>query len=382
MEVSTNTEVSERLSHVDFMENRHWSAVTRFWASILLEPELPEFLAGSSEEYTVTNVQSIHDVGLLEYASSDPRYKRKTFALRIGYNGHAYSGYQRQKGQDVATVEEDIYHALGERTCVAAGRTDKDVSAVSQIISFHTYDDITPDSILHDFHHKGPETTRNGSLRAYDCARVPRAFHALFSATWRRYVYLFPLNIGPYDEGYDVDVKFVNACFQQLEGRPLPYDAFAYRESRVGGEGKGSGDECTLFRTRAFVVHQSVSKAFAQNDRDDLTEAQLAQNASTSLPSSSSSLSPSASVMAVELVGTRFLRRMVRILVATAVREAVKPTSERNEHALVDIAISGNVNCLDESENLCLMHPQIEKYNSDTCTFIIYTCMRPNNVDD
>jgi hypothetical protein len=73
---------------------------------------------------------------------------------------------------------------------------------------------------------------------------------------------------------------------------------------------------------------------------------------------------------------------MVRILVATAVREAVKPASERNEHALVDIAISGNVNCIDESENLCLIHPQIEKYNSDTYTFIIYTCMRPNNVDD
>ena len=34
---------------------------------------------------------------------------------------------------DVHTVESDVMIALGGRACVAAGRTDKDVSAVSQV---------------------------------------------------------------------------------------------------------------------------------------------------------------------------------------------------------------------------------------------------------
>jgi hypothetical protein len=37
-------------------------------------------------------------VGIDEFSSNDPRYKRKTFAIRIGYNGSKYNGYQRQKG--------------------------------------------------------------------------------------------------------------------------------------------------------------------------------------------------------------------------------------------------------------------------------------------
>lgn len=34
---------------------------------------------------------------------------------------------------NVRTVESDVMAALGGRTCVAAGRTDKDVSALSQV---------------------------------------------------------------------------------------------------------------------------------------------------------------------------------------------------------------------------------------------------------
>ena len=57
---------------------------------------------------------------------------------------------------------------------------------------------------------------------------MPKKYNALWSATWRRYCYLFPLCHGPY-EGVDVDADFVDACLRQLEGRTLPYDAFAYR---------------------------------------------------------------------------------------------------------------------------------------------------------
>lgn len=41
--------------------------------------------------------------------------------------------------QNVRTVESDVMTALGGRTCVAAGRTDKDVSALSQVRHDETY---------------------------------------------------------------------------------------------------------------------------------------------------------------------------------------------------------------------------------------------------
>lgn len=86
------------------------------------------------------------------------------------------------------------------------------MSALSQIISFHTFDDVTADEILQQL--KASEACRSGQLIGWECYRVPRRFHALYSATWRRYVYVFPLNPGPYC-GFDVDVDFVNQCLHR-----------------------------------------------------------------------------------------------------------------------------------------------------------------------
>ena len=139
---------------------------------------LPEFVLGD-HEFGVTDLSVIYTAGYGEFNSNDPRsniiyvlpfiefsivqvwsfllrltsfnirFKRKTFALRIGYDGTKYNGYQIQKGVvgTKTTVEEDIEASLG-RKVVAAGRTDKDVSAVSQIVSFTTFDDIDNGNII------------------------------------------------------------------------------------------------------------------------------------------------------------------------------------------------------------------------------------------
>ena len=49
-----------------------------------------------------------------------------------------------------------------------------------------------------------------------------------------------------------------------------------------------------------------------------------------------------ARALCIELVGNRFLRRMVRLLVATAVREAQKSEDERDEGILKAICFSGD----------------------------------------
>jgi len=256
-------------------------------------------------------------MGIDEYSSSDPRHKRQTFAIRIGYNGVEYNGYQIQKGSndDIVTVEGDISQALGH-SINAAGRTDSNVSAISQIISFHSYENLTPASILEKL--ENSKACQSKRLGAWDCYRVPRKFHALFSATWRRYLYLLPLKtVDEVDSNnrYDIDVSFVNVMFQKLEGLPLSYNAFAYREW-IDKSKREKGDTCILYKACAFIVDLDLANADTKNV-----------------------VRPA---MCVELVGDRFLRRMVRILVATACRESLLPLNERCSEKLLNICKEGD----------------------------------------
>jgi hypothetical protein len=289
-----------RDSHTTFFEDRDWPRIDRFWLDTLRCAELPPFVRGDDgDAYGVTNLAAIHALGADEFASSDPRYRRQTFALKIGYHGPSYQGYQMQKGvPGVRTVEGDVFAALGGRTSVAAGRTDRDVSAVSQVLSFTTYDAVTADSIRDIL--LASEPCRAGRLTAYEVCRVPRRFQALFTATWRRYIYLFPLNRGAFAGQVDVDVPFVDRCLQRLEGRELPYNGFAFREERGGDEARS--DVCTLHRARATLVSLRPPSPAP-------TSSSAAATTRTGDGDGDGDASPA---LCVELVGTRFLRRMVR----------------------------------------------------------------------
>ena len=182
-----------------------------FWRNVVSLKEMPSFIQGY-DEFQITDLAIINTIGQFEFQSGDPRFKRQTFAARIGYDGSQYSGYQMQKGiSGILTVEDDIEAALGKKV-VAAGRTDKEVSAVSQIISFSSFDEISAADVLNKL--RDCEAVTSGRLAIFDCRRVPKRFHALFSATWRRYLYVFPLNDGPF-QGVDVDCIFVDHCLKK-----------------------------------------------------------------------------------------------------------------------------------------------------------------------
>lgn len=71
------------------------------------------------------------------------------------------------------------------------------MSAISQVLSFHTFDQsITEKSIVEKF--KASRVHAEGNIRLLKCWRMPREFNALYCATWRRYIYMFPLNIKSY----------------------------------------------------------------------------------------------------------------------------------------------------------------------------------------
>lgn len=107
-----NERDNQRDSHSAFFAERNWDRVATFWSDMMLQSILPPFVQGDSQGdsgsdsgsagYGLTDLDAIHAIGREEFDSDNPRFKRQTFALRIGYNGAAYNGYQRQKGQSVS----------------------------------------------------------------------------------------------------------------------------------------------------------------------------------------------------------------------------------------------------------------------------------------
>lgn len=269
--------IVERASHNSFLENRNWTLVDHIWKHCmkLSRDDLPLPLRGD-EQYGITNLETIADCGKAEFESKHDKFKRTTLAFCIGYVGSEYSGYQQQRGQDVLTVEDDLEMAV-QRKSVAAGRTDKGVSALSQITSYNTFDEVNVEEVMAAARASPP--CQAGRLAIYQCVRVPRKFHPLFGAVWRRYVYLFPLLAGS-NESYDVDVNFINEAFSKVIGEELSYNGFAHRENRA----RDQTDNCTMYRAQASVMPCTF---LCQDD----------------------------AVLAIELIANRFLRQMVRILV-------------------------------------------------------------------
>lgn len=192
--------ILDRTSHIPFLGSRDWSKAENFWTHAVKNSsaKLPTFVEGD-EQYGVTRLEALYKAGMRgEFFSKDGRYnKRKTFALRIGYVGSKYNGYQQQyKVPGIYTVEDDLKRALGA-TSYGAGRTDRGVSAVSQVIGlWSTGPDVTSEEILERV--RRSDGVQGGRLAAYECYRVPKKFNARSTATWRRYLYLLPLNTGNY----------------------------------------------------------------------------------------------------------------------------------------------------------------------------------------
>ncbi len=122
-------------------------------------------------------------------------------ALKIGYIGSKFHGYQRQP--NYRTVEGELLHVFKQTGIIedtwsahysVAGRTDKGVHSTGNVISFICDSDIHIDQI-------------NGLLpddiKILATARVPYGFKVRFPET-RTYTYIQPIN--PYiDEKLDIE---------------------------------------------------------------------------------------------------------------------------------------------------------------------------------
>jgi tRNA pseudouridine38-40 synthase len=113
--------------------------------------------------------------------------ERRSYALRLLYDGGRFRGFQRQPG--LPTVQEALdgaLAALGVRaTLYPAARTDAGVHALAQVVSFSVRAALEPDALR-----RGLNAALPDGLLVLDAFRVGPSFHARGSALSRKYVYL------------------------------------------------------------------------------------------------------------------------------------------------------------------------------------------------
>jgi tRNA pseudouridine(38-40) synthase len=323
-----------------FLDDRDWDAIRNFYQSAIFDPSLlPVDSPGSTDaawrgtspiSKAAVSYQSFngsrHDGSTAQNKRVIQGGKRTTFLIEVNYDGGAFFGVSSSAGPGRPTVIGEIRRALiplfppppgsgddpaaGVPAVVAAARTDAGVHAVGQVLSLHTRAPVTAAGIraaLDSAAARGsgdPDAgvDRNGSVggparwSVRDVRGVDRSFHAAFSATGRRYLYLLPLRAAGPDaaaaagDEEDVDVEELRRQLRGVTGRPLSFAALCTRPP--------PGPAGTVCR----ISHSDARRV-------DLI-----------LPAAGGGISPGVlRAVAVEVEADRFVRRMVRTLVAAAV---------------------------------------------------------------
>ncbi|KAL4614213.1 hypothetical protein ACB092_07G037900 [Castanea dentata] len=199
----------------EFMEARPWQEVNEFYSNAVNGQSSLSALFGiqnflqTHHVHNNAEIPEVSDKTELESVSAEERtgrWARSTFKIVLSYHGGSFDGWQKQPGLN--TVQGLIEISLGKfvdenkvkllkdkglplEGCVAvAGRTDKGVTALQQNCAFSTWRrDIKTQDIGEAINSAVP-----GKLRVISVSEVSRVFHPNFSAKWRRYLYIFPLN--------------------------------------------------------------------------------------------------------------------------------------------------------------------------------------------
>jgi tRNA pseudouridine38-40 synthase len=163
------------------------------------------------------------------------------------------------------------------------GRTDKGVHATGQVISFWSHTDYPSEFILKIL----SESPSDIVVRHVQV--VPRSFHARYSAAGRRYVYFHPLSTA--------SIELMNIMLCNIVGRRC-FSAFA----RNTPAGKSTVRTLWDARVRLALYHEQPMLRF-------------------------------------DFGSDGFLRRQVRVMVASVIREASKNAPEE---CLLDFCLSGD----------------------------------------
>jgi tRNA pseudouridine38-40 synthase len=190
------------------------------------------------------------------------------YALCVEYAGAAYRGWQIQKEDDVASVQEEVQKALSRIanhpiSVVCAGRTDARVNATYQIIHFDSPIKRTDRAWV-----LGTNTYLPDDIAIQWAKPVNESFHARFSALERRYRYLIysnPVKPALMPKGItwtykELDIERMSTAAQLLVGE---HDFTSYRA--VGCQAKSpvrTVKKFEVYRSGHLIVLDVCANAF------------------------------------------------------------------------------------------------------------------------
>ncbi|MDT8284436.1 MAG: tRNA pseudouridine(38-40) synthase TruA [Thermovirgaceae bacterium] len=161
------------------------------------------------------------------------------YAAKIAYDGSGFSGWQSQKGITRETIQESLETALfilnkRETSAVVAGRTDRGVHAMGQVVSFDTTAEWEASKLRSAIDANLPDP-----ISVLSVARVHEKFNARHSALWREYVYFIwkgsgcPPQIKPFvwRNSLPWDDLAVRSVCRTLKGRH-DFSAFCRKNDR------------------------------------------------------------------------------------------------------------------------------------------------------
>ena len=211
--------------HADHVSNpaedlfeRDWSAVSASIRDAVRGGALP----GEDNEENCAVWESLH--------SSPPANAsgRVTWRLTIAYYGPSFSGFSWQAAAPKPTVEGCLQSALrplldgkSELRISCAGRTDAGVSSTRQHVSFHSWPGLQANDLSSAIDRASPEP---GALRLLRARQVGGSYHATYSTTWRRYVYLLPPRSQHMDDARE-EARVLDALLGPLVGCPRDFAA-------------------------------------------------------------------------------------------------------------------------------------------------------------
>jgi hypothetical protein len=164
-------------------------------------------------------------------------------------------------------------------------------------------------------------------------------------------------------EEADIDalVARLQAQLNGIKGRRLHFNALAFKEIKKLDTSQDA-DLCTLHEARAFrfkVPWHDGDEAAAEGEGLAQVGGEEGEEGDAGRVRGGHALV----VVGIELKADRFLRRMVRVLVSTALREA---RAQAPDHSLLDIVLSGErrlAATAAPSEGLCFLGAGYEPYD-------------------
>ncbi|EJK72986.1 hypothetical protein THAOC_05423 [Thalassiosira oceanica] len=304
----------------------------RHWTDILFEP-LYCTSSGRASENSSLPPEYEMDPPIKRVKTSKKNRRRVNLKIVVSYRGGDYCGWEDQRHElyqkdptdasmpihrkvddrppsvqgtlaDILgpILEPDARHETRPIRLCVAGRTDLGVSAIRQVCRARTWrnlDDI--ETYVRDRVNKEAQE-RGLGLRIQDVESVDHSFHPTFDAQSRAYAYL----IDTCSSGITLDVVVkLNQLLEPLVGKELDYFVLSY------GKVKTQTTTCTMHRARATIVEWKEGPSLERRE-----------------------------AICIELLGDRFLRRMVRLLVGTALREAHR--GDGGAQSLIDILQSND----------------------------------------